>query len=94
MSAAVPEVSLSALFHLLGEQALLAMGVPHPMMKEQPPANPQVARFFVDLLALVQEKTDGHRAEAESRELEELLYQLRMRALDVPNAPRTGQAGA
>jgi hypothetical protein len=95
MNAAVPEASLSALFHLLGEQALLAMGVPHPMMKEPPPANPQVARFFVDLLALVQDKTEGHRSPGESRELEDLLYQLRMRALDLNTAAaRTSNQGA
>jgi hypothetical protein len=95
MNAAVPEASLSALFQLLAEQALVAMGVPHPMMKEQPPANPQVARFFVDLLALVQDKTEGRRSPAESRELEELLYQLRMRALDLKNAsPQPGNQGA
>ncbi len=88
---AVPEASLSALFHILADQALLAMGVPHPMMKEQPPANPQVARFFVDLLALVQDKTEGRRTASESQELENLLHQLRMRSLDLNT---TGSQGA
>ena len=95
MNTAVPEATLSALFHVLGEQALLAMGVPHPMLKEQHPANPQVARFFVNLLAMVQDKTAGRRSAAEDRELEELLYQLRMRALDLNStAARTGNQGA
>jgi hypothetical protein len=66
MSMAVPEASLSALFHILADQALLAMGVQHPMLKEQPPSNPQVARFFVDLLALVQDKTEGRLSATES----------------------------
>lgn len=88
---AVPEASLSALFHILAEQALLAMGVPHPMLKEPPPANPQAARFFVDLLALVQDKTEGRRSPAESKELDDLLHQLRMRALDLNT---TGAKGA
>lgn len=94
MNAAVPEATLSALFQLLAEQALLAMGVPHPMMKEQPTANPVAARFFVDLLALVQDKTDGRRTAAESRELEGLLYQLRMRALDLKTTTPSGSHGA
>ncbi len=88
---AVPEASLSALFHILAEQALLAMGMPHPMLKEPPPANPQAARFFVDLLALVQDKTEGRRSPAESKELDDLLHQLRMRALDLNT---TGAKGA
>lgn len=89
---AVPEPSLSALAHLLAEQALLALGVPHPMMQEQPPANPGVGRFFIDLLALLKEKTEGHRTPAETEELDELIYQLRMRALQLATpegAPQT-----
>ncbi len=86
MNPAVPEASLTALMHLLTEQALMAMGVPHPMMKEVPPANPTVARFYVDLLATLQEKTAGHRTDAESRQLEDLLYELRMRIMDLKPA--------
>ena len=87
MNVAVPEASLTALMHLLAEQALMAMGVPHPMMKDAPPANPPVARFYVDLLSVLQAKTEGLRSDAESRELEDLLYQLRMRSLDLKPAP-------
>lgn len=84
----LPEPSLSALVHLLAEQALLALGVPHPQLQQQPPANPAVGRLYIDLLEVLRGKTEGHRTEAESRELEEILYQLRMRALNVtPTAP-------
>jgi len=95
MTPAVPEASLTALMHLLTEQALLAMGVPHPMVKEAPPANPAAARFYVDLLSVLKEKTEGSRSEAESTQLEEILYQLRMRvmdlkpAADMPAAPKS-----
>ncbi len=89
MNPAVPEASLTALVHLLAEQALMALGVPHPMMKDLPPANPAVARFYVDLLAVLQEKTAGHRTEEETREMEEVLYQLRMRILDLRPAADT-----
>jgi hypothetical protein len=93
MNPAVPEASLTALMHLLTEQALMAMGIPHPMMKEVPPANPVVARFYVDLLTVLQEKTAGSRTDAESRQLEELLYELRMRAMNLKSAAEmtTGQ---
>jgi hypothetical protein len=83
MKPAVPEASLTALIHLLAEQALLSMGVPHPMVKETPPANPVVARFYVDLLTVLKEKTEGHRSAEESAQLDEILYQLRMRAMDL-----------
>ena len=86
MNPAVPEASLTALMHLLTEQAMLSMGVPHPMVKEVPPANPVVARFYVDLLTVLKEKTEGARSEAESAQLDEILYQLRMRVMDLKQA--------
>ncbi len=39
--------------------------------------DPQTARFFIDLLAVVQEKTAGQLSEEEARYLEDVLYQLR-----------------
>ncbi len=97
MNPAVPEASLTALMHLLTEQALLSMGVPHPMVKEVPPANPVVARFYVDLLSVLKEKTEGSRTDAETAQLDEILYQLRMRVMDLKPAtealvPSKGQA--
>ena len=86
MNPAVPEASLTALTHLLTEQALLAMGVPHPMMKEPPPANPDAARFYVDLLAVLKEKTEGARTDLESRQLDDVLYELRMRVMHLKPA--------
>ncbi|WP_275975984.1 DUF1844 domain-containing protein [Geothrix oryzisoli] len=86
MNQAVPEASLTALMHLLTEQALMALGVPHPLMKEVPPANPAVARFYVDLLGVLKEKTEGSRDDAETRQLEDLLYGLRMRLMDLKPA--------
>ncbi len=87
MNPAPPEPSLTSLTHLLAEQALLALGVPHPMLKEVPPANPGVARFYVDLLAVLKDKTEGRRTEPETRAIEDILHQLRMRILDLEPAP-------
>jgi hypothetical protein len=86
MNPAVPEASLTALMHLLTEQALLSMGVPHPMVKDVPPANPEVARFYVDLISVLKVKTEGARTDAESAQLDEILYQLRMRVMDLKPA--------
>jgi hypothetical protein len=86
MNPAVPEASLTALMHLLTEQALLALGVPHPMIKTPPPANPTAARFYIDLLTVLKAKTEGARTDAESRQLDEILYELRMRVMDLKPA--------
>lgn len=87
MQAGAPEPSFSALIQLLAEQALLALGVPHPQMPAPPPANPAAARFYVDLLAMLKEKSEGLRTDSESRELETFLHELRMRVLDLQPAP-------
>lgn len=94
MAASVPEPSFSGLVHLLAEQALLAMGVPHPELKDPPPANPIVARFYVDLLSILQDKTKGSLTSGEATELEEVLYQLRMRALHLQPAPADSNLAA
>ncbi len=39
--------------------------------------DPAMARFFIDLLGVVQEKTSGQLAPEETRYLEDVLYQLR-----------------
>ncbi len=83
MKASVPEPSFSRLVHLLAEQALMAMGVPHPEMSSQPPADPSVARFYVDLISVLQTKVQGNLTEAETGDLDEVLYHLRMRILDL-----------
>ncbi len=83
MQAGVPEPSFSALVQLLAEQALLALGVPHPQVPVPPPANPAAARFYVDLLAMLKEKSEGRRTDAETRELETFLHELRLRVLDL-----------
>lgn len=89
----MPEPSLSALVHLLAEQALLALGVPHPQMQQQPPAHPEAARFYIDLLDVLKAKTEGQRTDAETREIDDILYALRMRAMSlVPAAPGTERA--
>ncbi|HET8714197.1 MAG TPA: DUF1844 domain-containing protein [Holophagaceae bacterium] len=87
MQAGVPEPSFSALVQLLAEQALLALGVPHPQVPVPPPANPEAARFYVDLLSMLKAKSEGHRTDQETRELENFLHELRMRVMDLRPAP-------
>ena len=86
MTESMPEPSLSVLVHLLAEQALLALGVPHPQLQQQPPANPAVARFYIDLMDLLRRKTEGHRSETETKELDDTLYGLRMRVMNLSTA--------
>ncbi|MBK8726646.1 MAG: DUF1844 domain-containing protein [Holophagaceae bacterium] len=94
MAPAVPEPSLTALVHLIAEQALLAFGVAHPQMGRGAMPNPEAGRFYLALLKELKRKTEGNRTPEESLQLDEVLENLRMRDLGlVPAAPARG-AGA
>ena len=59
-------------------EALIFLGaVPHPQTGETM-EDPEFARYKIDLLTMIQEKTEGNLSEEESRVMEDVLYQLRM----------------
>jgi hypothetical protein len=60
-------------------QALMALGeVPNPATG-QPQADLEQARYLIDILGMLQEKTHGNLTSEESTLLEDLLYELRMK---------------
>jgi len=73
------EADLAALFVLLANSALLHLGEAPEAAAGAPPVDPPQARFSIDLLRLLKEKTEGNRTPAESRLLEGILYDLQMR---------------
>jgi predicted phosphatase len=87
MAPAVPEPSLTALVHLIAEQALMAFGVPHPQLGRGPAPNPEAARFYTALLRELKVKTEGNRTPEENLLLDEVLDHLRMRDLGLEPAP-------
>lgn len=65
----------------LSMQAMVALGeVPHPSTR-QPEPNLEQARYLIDVLGLLQEKTKGNLGPEEKKLLEGLLYELRMKYL-------------
>lgn len=51
--------------------------------KEKKKINLNVARFSIDLLDLLKEKTKGNLSEEESKFLKEMLHQLRMKYVEI-----------
>lgn len=94
MSPEMPQASFSALIHILAEQALVALGGPHPLIPADklPPPDPAAARFLVDLLGILKERTAGNVSPEETRELEDVLFALRMRIVNLQHAA-PGQTG-
>ncbi len=72
---------LTSLFLMLGTSTLIHLGdAPEPSTGQPAQDLPQ-AQYAIDLLGLLKEKTEGNRSPEESRLLDDLLYDLRMRYL-------------
>lgn len=78
-SAGTPEVRFDVFLSGLAMEALIALGdAPHPQTRKTASHLPQ-ARYLIDLLGVLEEKTRGNLSVDEERLLKETLYQLRMR---------------
>ena len=65
----------------LAMEALVALGdMPHPTTRKQAAHLPQ-AKYLIDLLGLLEEKTKGNLLAEEEKLLKDALYQLRVRYL-------------
>lgn len=63
----------------LAMEAFIALGdMPHPATRKQE-VNPAHAKYLIDLLGILEEKTKGNLSVDEERLLKDALYQLRMR---------------
>ena len=77
------ERSLAGLFMMLASSAVVALGhAPDPLTGQRQTDLVQAAEA-IDLLLLLREKTDGHRSDGESQMLEELIYDLQLRYVQV-----------
>ena len=75
----MPEARFDLFVSGLAMDALIALGdVPHPVTKKSA-ANLVHARYLVDVLGILEEKTRGNLTVDEERLMKDALYQLRMR---------------
>ena len=74
-----PEANFAQLVLLLGAGAMQQLGlVPNPV-NGKTQVDLQVAKFSIDLLGVLQEKTKGNLSDKENKMLDDLLFDLRMR---------------
>jgi hypothetical protein len=72
---------------MFASQAMAAMGLlPDPVSGESA-ANRTLAKFLIDTLGVLEQKTEGNRTADESRELQDALHRLRMIYVAIPAAP-------
>lgn len=72
------EASFESLVSMLTTPAMVALGlVPNPATKKAEPQLP-MARYLIDLLGVLEQRTKGNRSPEESQALEDTLHSLRM----------------
>ena len=83
----MPEARLDLFVSSLAMDGLISLGeIPHPITKKQT-ANFAQAKYLIDLLGVLEEKTKGNLSVDEERLLKDALYQLRMRYLSKTGSP-------
>lgn len=85
--APLPPPTLSVLISSLYLQGMIALGLlPNPVT-DKAEANFDQARHTIDMLAMLQQKTEGNRTSEESDELERVLHELRMAFVSLKQSP-------
>jgi len=89
---ALPPAGLATLVSNFATQALVSLGtIPEPVTGK-PSVDLELARFAIDMLEVIQEKTKGNLDEGETRMVENTLLELRMAYLEVAKAPPASAA--
>lgn len=79
---APPEMDFSLFISSLGMQVLVGLGeITNPVTKKKE-ENLEQARQTIDILGMLKEKTEGNLTEDETKILDNLLYELRMKYVD------------
>lgn len=74
----LPDASFPMLVSSLAAQAMVAMGKLADPVQGHPVVRPDMAKHFIDLLGMLQEKTRGNLSPQESGMLDNFLHELRM----------------
>lgn len=82
-----PGPDLTALILLLANSAVVHLGEEPEPMGGTAPADLAQAKFSIDLLGVLKEKTEGKRSSDESQLLDGILYDLQMRFVRAMRAP-------
>ncbi|MCP4190925.1 MAG: DUF1844 domain-containing protein [Planctomycetaceae bacterium] len=87
----IPPASFLMLATTLATQAMASLGqIPDPI-EQKPVVNLELAKHYIDTMAVLEEKTKGNLTEEESEMLSTVLYQLRsvFIALENQSTPET-----
>ena len=82
-----PAITFPAFVLSLAHTVAVHLGdVPDPSTGQAAPVNLEAAQHMIDILALLEEKTRGNLSAEERQLLDQLLFELRMRFVEVKKA--------
>lgn len=84
--AELPPADFSALVGILVTQALMYLGGIADRKSGAAIFDPDMARFYIDLLATLEQRTKGNLTDAETRDLEGAIHELRLRFVELTQA--------
>lgn len=92
---ALPDPSFTELLNLVAFQAMVSLGLVGTPGGERIPPNLEAAKLYVDLLQVLEDKTRGNLTPEEKKLLDQVLYEMRMRYVQMAAAagattPRAG----
>lgn len=92
-SAKMPPASFPVLVSSLATQAVLALGQMADPAEGKPVVRPEIARHYIDMLGVLEQKTQGNLTSDEGKMLDGVLHELRMLYMSARSqAPAAPQA--
>ena len=79
----LPKIDLTTFILSVSSAAFMGLGMKPPGSDEGAQVDLELARHNIDLLELIHEKTRGNRTPEEDKLLEQLLFETRMRYVEV-----------
>lgn len=86
----LPAPDFSTLVAMFSTQAMVSLGIIPPPGSDKPQVNLPLAKHFIDLLGVLEDKTTGNLETNEKIMLESTLHQLRMAFVQAGKAPTSG----
>ena len=89
----LPAPSFIELVNLLMMQTLVGLGLVGGPGGERYPANPEIAKHYIDMLQMLEDKTRGNLNAEEKGLLDQALYEIRMRYVQLTGGGAGGLGG-
>ncbi len=86
-----PEATIAELITMCSQPALIGLGIIPAPGQDTAEVDLPLARHFIDLLALLNDKTEGQLEDNDQLSIDQTLHELRMAFVQVQDAQREGE---